>query len=230
MKILAVDTSTNSAGIALLDDQRVTAEWTFYSMQTHNRRLLKTVEYCLNEVGWDIADIGGFATTAGPGSFTGVRIGLTTVKTLAWTLEKPFAAISSLDALAYPFCFASHPVCTLIDARKKEVYCAVFKPEQGKEPHLVQPHQVLSPEEVSALIKEPTIFCGDGWLLYKDLFESSLGELVIEAPSPFHTIRAGFVGEMARARFMEGLSEDPTTSVPFYIRPSEAELKKPKSS
>ncbi len=227
MKILAVDASTNSASVAILDDLRVTAEWTFYSTQTHNRRLLKTVEYCLDELGLEIGDIDGFAATSGPGSFTGIRIGLTTVKTLAWSLEKPFTAVPSLDALAYPFCFSSSPICTLIDARKKEVYCALFQPEQGKALRLIAPHQALSPEDVPALIKEPAIFCGDGWLLYKDLIQKALGDLAIGAPSPFHTIRAGVVGEMARVKFLEGESEDPMRSVPFYVRPSEAELKKP---
>ncbi|MGV8072984.1 MAG: tRNA (adenosine(37)-N6)-threonylcarbamoyltransferase complex dimerization subunit type 1 TsaB [Syntrophobacteraceae bacterium] len=225
MKILAVDTSTSSGSVALLDEMRVMAEWTLHSAQTHNRRLLKTVELLLKEVGWAASEVDAFAATVGPGSFTGVRIGLTTMKTLAWALNKPLIGIASLDALAFPLGFSSYPVCPLIDARKKEVYCAVFSREADGSLRKVEPYQVIPPERLPGFIKEPTLFCGDGWLLYRDQLQRELGVLALGAPSPFHLIRASFVGELARLKLLTGESENPINTVPLYIRPSEAELK-----
>ena len=226
MKILAVDTSTSSGSVALLEGPRVVAEWTRLSALTHNRRLLSTVDSLLREVGWDIDQVEGLGATVGPGSFTGLRIGLTTVKTLAWAGRKLFAGIGSLDALAAPLSFASLPVCPLIDARKNEVYCAIYQPDARGRLHRQTPYQALSPELVIEQIKKPTLFCGDGWLLYQDLIERALGDLAIAAPAPYHMIRAGFVGELAREKFLEGEAEDPITSLPLYVRPSEAEMNK----
>ena len=224
MKILAVDTSTASGSIALLNDMQIEAEWTLRSSETHNRRLLKTVDHILHEVGWELNEIGGLAVTTGPGSFTGVRIGLTTVKTLAWSLKVPFVGVPSLDALAAPLSFAGLPVCTVLDARKQEVYFAIFRPEGKGVQSRQGPYHVASPAAVRKEIDGPTILCGDGWLLYRDLLLKDLGSLAIEAPAPYHTIRAGFVGELARARILAGETDNPMTSAPLYVRPSEAEL------
>lgn len=227
MKILAADTSTPSGSLALLQDDNVMVEWTLQSAQTHNRRLLKTVDQLIETLGWSLDDIDGFAVTTGPGSFTGLRIGLTTMKTLAWTLGKPFAGIPSLDALAAPLSFACRPVCAVLDARKKEVYCCVYQPdEQGKLTRKT-PYLAMPPDRVVDHIEEPTIFCGDGWLFYRDLLRKTVGPKVIEAPAPFHIIKAGFVAELARRRFLAGEADDPVLSVPLYIRPSEAEINNP---
>jgi tRNA threonylcarbamoyl adenosine modification protein YeaZ len=227
MKILAADTSTSTGSVALLEKDRLVAEWTLDSDQTHNRRLLTTVDFVLRETGWAIRDIDGFAATAGPGSFTGLRIGLSTIKTTAWVLKKPFAAISSLDALAIPLSFTLQPVCALVDARKKEVYCGIYKPD-GKGNHCLQgSYQVMPPEQIADHITEPTFFCGNGWLLYQDFLCDKLGERVLEVSGPYHTIRAGFVGILAYDKFLSGIPDDPMTSTPFYVRPSEAEIHNP---
>lgn len=227
MKILAVDTSTSSGSVALLDDARVMGEWSLQAALTHNRRLLGRVDFLLREVGWEFEQLEGLAATLGPGSFTGLRIGLTTIKTLAWSSGKLFVGIPSLDALAAPFSFASLPVCTLIDARKKEVYCAIYRPDAGGGLSRKTPYQAIAPERVIEQIKEPTLFCGDGWLLYRDLLAGELGGLAIAAPAPCNIIRASFVGELARLKFLAGEAQDPMTSVPLYVRPSEAEINNP---
>jgi len=225
MKILAVDTSTVSGSVALLDGETLTAEWTLHSAQTHNRRLLKTVEFLLKEAGWNLDQVEGFAVTTGPGSFTGLRIGLTTVKTLAWTLKKPFVGISSLDALAAPFGFSSLPVCTLLDARRNELYCAFHLPAGKGGVRRVGACETISPERVPERILEPTVFCGDGWLLAGDFLREKLGDLAIGTPGIYHVIRASVVGEIARMRFLAGESDDPLTAVPLYVRASEAEVR-----
>jgi len=227
MKILAVDTSTASGSIALLDGVQVMAEWTLQSAQTHNRSLLKKVDLLLSELGWTLEQLGGFAVTSGPGSFTGLRIGVTTIKTLAWATQKPFASIPSLDALAAPLGFAALPICPLIDARKSEIYFSFYQPDGTGKVQLLAPYQVGSPERIVDKIQGPTIFCGDGWPMCQELFLKELGDWVVAAPAPYHIIRAGFVGELARKRFQEQQGEDPMTCVPSYVRPSEAEIRYP---
>ncbi len=227
MKILAVDTSSAAGSIALLDDARLMAEWTLQSALTHNRLLLKNIDLLLRQLGWTLEHLDGFAVTVGPGSFTGLRIGVTTVKTLAWTAGKPFVGIPSLDALAAPLGYASRPICPLLDARKNEIYHAIYQPDGMGAVQLLAPFQVDSPERILEKIQGPTIFCGDGWPLCQGLFSRELGAWAIVAASPFHVIRAGHVGELARRRFQEQRAEDPMTCVPVYVRPSEAEIRHP---
>lgn len=227
MRILAADTSTMSGSFALLEGENVIAEWTLRSAHTHNRRLLKAIDTLIGEAGWDLHSIDAFAVASGPGSFTGLRIGMTTLKVLAWTLGKLYAAIPSLDALAYPLSFAAYPVCSVIDARKNEVYCALYRTDADGDPRIVMPYTVLPPMALAGKIRETTIFAGDGWLLYKDRMKKKLGSLALEAPATSHIVRAGSVGELARKRFLRGEADDPITSLPLYIRPSEAEIRFP---
>jgi tRNA threonylcarbamoyladenosine biosynthesis protein TsaB len=227
MRILAVDTSTMSGSLALLDGENPVAEWSIRSAQTHNRRLLKAIDFLLREVAWDLDSIDGFAVATGPGSFTGLRIGMTTIKVLAWSKGKLYAGIPSLDALAFPFAFSNLPICPLIDARKKEVYCALYRPDSQGRLRLEMPYSAVAPSALADNIKEPVIFCGDGWVAYKNQLKKKLGSLAVEPPSSFHVLRAVSVGELARRRFAKGESENPRTSLPLYVRPSEAEIHYP---
>jgi tRNA threonylcarbamoyladenosine biosynthesis protein TsaB len=224
MRILAVDTSTLSGSVALLDDLQVAAEWNLQAAQTHNRRLLKTIDGVLSDVGWTVDMVDGFAVTLGPGSFTGIRIGISTIKTLAWVLGKRYAGIPTLDALAAPVQFAARPVCALIDARRQQVYSAWYEPNGDGQCLRRTPYAVGAPEAVLQGVDGPTLFCGDGWLLYRQRLLAELGSWAIELPAPYHSVRAAFVGSLAYQRFLQGDSDDPVTSNPIYVRPSEAEL------
>ncbi|MEN6437475.1 MAG: tRNA (adenosine(37)-N6)-threonylcarbamoyltransferase complex dimerization subunit type 1 TsaB [Syntrophobacter sp.] len=227
MRILAADTSSMSGSLALIEDGTIVAEWTLRSAQTHNRRLLGAIDQILDQAAWSLDSVDGFAVTAGPGSFTGLRIGMTTIKTLAWTRGKLYAAVPSLDALAFPFACAALPVCTIIDARKQEVYCALYRSDPRGTVRNIMPCTALSPLELARRITEPVIFCGDAWPLYKNQIKRKLGALAIGAPASLHMLRAGFVGEIAAKRFEKGQSDDPATSIPYYVRPSEAEIRYP---
>ena len=231
MRILAADTSTMSGSLALLDDEKLTAELTLRSGKTHNRRLLKSIDSLLLEAGWDLKTIDAFAVASGPGSFTGLRIGMTTMKVLAWTTGKLYAAISSLDALALPFCLSANPICALLDARKSEVYCALYRPDGKGGLKIELQYSAMSPSRLAAVLisrfSEPVIFCGDGWTAYRNTLGKKLGDLVLEPPSYFHIIRAASIGELARRRFAKGESDDPGSSAPLYLRPSEAEINYP---
>lgn len=224
MKILAVDTATYTGSVALLEDDQVAAEWSLQSAQTHNRRLLQAIDLLLRQTGWDIGAIDAFAVTVGPGSFTGLRIGMSTVKALAWSLAKPFVGVSSLDALAGALPYAHMPVCPILDARKKEVYFATYRSTANGGQIRQSPYIAAAPEQLVEHLTETTIVCGDGWLLYRESLLPALAGVAIEAPAPFHLIRASFVGALARQKLLAGETDDPLTSAPLYVRPSEAEL------
>lgn len=227
MRILAADTSSMSGSLALLEDRVIVSEWTLRSARTHNRRLLGAIDRILDQAGWSLDSVDGFAVASGPGSFTGLRIGMATMKTLAWTRGRLYAAVPSLDALALPFAFAAFPVCTMIDARKQEVYCALYRSDRQGTIRNTMPCTALPPLELARRVTEPVIFCGDAWPLYRNQLKRKLGALAIGAPSSLNLLRAGFVGEIAARRFEKGQSDDPATSIPLYVRASEAEIRYP---
>ncbi|MEJ5363483.1 MAG: tRNA (adenosine(37)-N6)-threonylcarbamoyltransferase complex dimerization subunit type 1 TsaB [Desulfosoma sp.] len=224
MKVLAVDTSTSSGSVALLDEDAVVAEWTLLSARTHNRRLLDGVDRILAEAGWLLEDVDAFAVTTGPGSFTGIRIGLSTMKAMAWALGKPLVGVGTLPALAAPFSVACRAVCPVIDARKNEVYAALYRPDGKGGLIEEQAPAVLAPEKIALWIAEKTFLCGDGWLAYRERFRRALGDWAVDPGAAFHGVRAGFVGRCAMERLRAGADTDPMRLMPLYVRPSEAEL------
>ncbi len=220
-----------SGSLALLDDENLTAEWTIRSPKTHNRRLLESIDSVLRQAEWDLETIDAFAVAGGPGSFTGLRIGMTTMKVLAWVRGKPYVSVCSLDALALPFCLSTNPVCALLDARKGEVYCALYRPDGKGGLRIEIQFTAMTPSQLAESliykVSQPVIFCGDGWTTYRSALRKRLGDLVLEPPAFFHIVRAASIGELARRRFVKGESEDPRYSSPLYLRPSEAEIKYP---
>jgi tRNA threonylcarbamoyladenosine biosynthesis protein TsaB len=210
-----------------MEGERVVLEWVLSSSRTHNRRLLKSIDDALNLAGWTIQSVDGFAVTVGPGSFTGLRIGLTTIKTLAWASGKAYIGIPSLDVLASAFPHTSLQVCPLIDAHKKQMYGCLYRSDPSGEVRPVSSYRTFTVEGIAEAIQERTLFCGDGWLVYRNFLKESLGSLAVEAPAPSHLIRAGVVAELACRRFEGGETDNPLNAVPLYVRPSEAELNKP---
>lgn len=232
MKILAVDTSTWMETAALLDDGELIVERSIAVKETHNRRLLETVDHVLKDGGISLKDVDVFAVGLGPGSFTGIRIGVTTVKALAWSLGKSVIGVSSLDALAAPFSFINGYLCPMIDARKREVYYAFYRSDGSG--HLVREsnyrvgNTARVADEIMAIGLERIMFCGDGWKAYKGKMRDILKCDIIDPPDAFNAIRASFLGMIAWQRLVSEPSAlmSPFELVPLYVRPSEAELKK----
>lgn len=225
MKILAVDTATHTGSVALTDYEVVLAEYSLFSKETHSRRLLQAVEYLLAQTGLALNDIDGLAVTIGPGSFTGIRIGLATFKGLALATGKPVVGISTLDALAANFPVADRLVFPVIDARKGEVFTAAYYPNEEGRLIKTSPESALSPQDLVARIEERVILIGDGARSYGEFFEKELGDKAFFAPGPFSFIRASNVAFLAAEKFKAGELVDVVTMVPTYIRLSEAELK-----
>ncbi len=225
MKILAVDTATRTGSVALTDDAAVLAECCLLSKETHSRRLLQAVDYIFARTGLSLDKVDGLAVTIGPGSFTGIRIGLATFKGLAMATAKPVVGISSLDALAANFYLSSLPVFPVIDARKNEIFTAAYYPDEKAGLVKSSSEMVLSPEDFVARIVERVILVGDGVWCYGEFFKEKLGDKALFAPGPLSFIRASNVAFLGAKRFQAGQQDVAATIVPTYIRASEAELK-----
>jgi len=224
VKLLTVDTSTSTCSVALTVGERLVAESLLDSERTLSERLLVSVDTVLRDAGLLLADLDGFGVALGPGSFTGVRIGVSTVKGLALATGKPVVGFSSLAMLALNLPETSLPVCPLFDARKKEVYAAIYR--CGSLPEPLRGDCVMAPERFLTLVEGKALFVGNGALRYRDLIEEVLGERAVFAPSHCHQPRAAAGAVLAHEAFRSGVVTPLSSLNPAYLRPSEAELSK----
>lgn len=218
MRVLAIETSTLAGGVALLDGERVRGEYVLDVNATHSERLMPALDRLLVDTGWRAADLQGLAVAVGPGSFTGLRIGLSAAKGLALALGIPIAAVPTLDAMAAAFPFSALPVCPVLDARKGEVYCSLYRwagPAMRRE----WEYLALTPAALAARLVEPVIVLGDGAALIASP-HARLAPPHRSGPSP---AAVGFLG-LARLRAGDAVAARDLT--PIYLRPSEAELKR----
>src|SRR6267378_930979 len=161
MRTLAVETSTLAGGAALLDGDLVIGEYVLDIRITHSERLMATIDRLLSDAAWSVRDLEGLAVSVGPGSFTGLRIGLSTVKGLALALALPIAAVPTLDAMAATLPFAALPVVPVLDARKREVYASLYRWDGGAM-RRVWDYLALAPADLAQRLGEPTVLLGDG--------------------------------------------------------------------
>jgi len=292
MKIMAIETSTMLGGVAITDDlSGLIAEIRFNVKSTHSERLMTGIDHILKQAGLKLADIDVFAIASGPGSFTGLRIGLSTVKGFSYATGKPIVSVPTLEALAWNFPYCRYPVCTMLDARKKEVYAALFKwDDKGftriidevsikvakilekinetltmynitkdkkiHHPPLIPPIQggehtptplsrgdlssPLAGEDSSRGVSSTTpqdegeggfsdkrvVFTGEGAFLYKDKIIEVMGEKAIFATSEKMVPTPANIASLGIKKAREGEFSEPVSLVPFYLRRSEAELKR----
>jgi tRNA threonylcarbamoyladenosine biosynthesis protein TsaB len=234
MLILAMETSTLTGSVALIEApvrgdgpwgrEKILGETTLSTPETHSARLMPTIDRLLRETSLTIHQVQGIALALGPGSFTGLRIAVSTVKGLAYSLKVPVVGVPTLDALAYNLRYASTLVCPVLDARKKEVYAALFRGTGEGHLEKISEDWVLSPEDLCSRIPEKTVFLGNGIEIYGDLFEEKLGSRSLFAPPELSLPRAANVARLGLSRFKDGLTMDLFSFTPIYIRRSEAEI------
>ncbi|HEY6007255.1 MAG TPA: tRNA (adenosine(37)-N6)-threonylcarbamoyltransferase complex dimerization subunit type 1 TsaB [Geobacteraceae bacterium] len=224
MNLLTIDTSTSTCSVALTHDEELRAELLLAGGPTLTSRLLASVDTVLQGGGMAVAGLDGLAVALGPGSFTGLRVGVAAVKGLALASGKPVVGFSSLAMLALNLPWAVHPVCPMFDARKKEVYAALYRCREL--PEEILPDCVAPPERFLGQLEGPTIFVGEGALRYRELILDILGDNAIFAPSHAHQPRAAAGAQLARVAFAAGAAVPLPLLNPAYIRPSEAEMAK----
>ena len=225
MRILAVETSTLAGGAALLDGERVVGEYTLNIRATHSERLMAAVDHLLRLSGWQPEQLEGLAVAIGPGSFTGLRIGISAVKGLALALGIPVSAVPTLDALAATLPFAAHPVCPVLDAKKGEVYASLYH-WSGDAMSRDWEYLALAPDALCDRLRGPVIFVGDAVETLGGLFEARLGADARFAPAGRRLPSPGCVGALGHALLLAGRTVDASALTPLYLRPSEAELKR----
>ncbi len=223
MKLLAVDTATESLGVALTEGETLRAEITAVSRQTHSRHLMETIQRALDMAGWSLGDLDGFVAARGPGSFTGLRIGISTLKGLCTAVGKPLAGISNLEGLARQAPVRDGAVRAWIDARRNEVFCCRYRCEDGilrKE----TPEDALPPAAALSAMDGPCLFIGNGAALYRQVIREALGDKARFAPPEAHVLRASTLAFMGLERLAKNDSDDPVRFAPHYIRKSDARL------
>lgn len=225
MRILAIDTSTNVATAAILENDIIIGEYSCNRGKTHSQRLMPMVRDLLGAVGLKASDMDAFAASIGPGSFTGLRIGVTTVKAMAFAASKPVISVYTLDALAYNLPDSKAILCPVIDARNNQVFTAVYKFTGGKLDRLTD-YMGIHINELADIIRPmdgEVIFLGDACGMHRDFFAEKLGGRVSVAPPNAALARASSVAVLAGAAFAGGKLENSYDMVPFYLRKSQAE-------
>ena len=218
MRVLAVETSSLAGGVALLDGERLVAEYLLDVSITHSERLMAAVERVLGDARWTPRDLAGLAVAVGPGSFTGLRIAISTVKGLALALDAPIAAVPTLDAMAAALPWAALPVCPVLDARKNEVYASLYRWD-GAAMRREWEYLALTPEALAARLGEPTLVVGDGAPAVRSPHARTV-------PPPRRLPSPACVGVLGLERLRRGETVPAATLAPLYLRPSEAELKR----
>ncbi|UCD57589.1 MAG: tRNA (adenosine(37)-N6)-threonylcarbamoyltransferase complex dimerization subunit type 1 TsaB [Candidatus Hydrogenedentota bacterium] len=221
MRILAVETSTLMGSVAVVDNNRVLCELTLHVEETHSSQLMPAIDYVLKTVGLTPPLLDGFAVALGPGSFTGLRIGLSTVKGLAVAASKPVAGIPTLEAMAWSFPFCPYLMCPLIDARMKEVYGAWFRAKAGK-PVRESEDMVLPISHLLKGMKEKVLFFGSGAQRYREEITGIMGELAHFASPEIMGARASIVGFLGGEKMSRRDLADVHSLEPLYIRESQA--------
>ena len=225
MIILAVDTTTFSGSVALLDNSKLMAEVNIDSSSTYSERLLPSIDFLLETNKIDVKKIDAFAVAVGPGSFTGIRVGLSTIKSFAYASRKPIAPVSTLEALAFKLRFPQgRLICPVLDAKKKEIYAALFETKDRKFKKLI-PQGAYSPDYFFSLLPSHRVisFVGNGIQTYKDKILQYLKD---KARFPF---RSSFIAQEVGLLGYELLKKKRGISFtelePLYFRKSQAEEK-----
>lgn len=223
MYILGIETSSTTGSVALISEDAVIAQYSLNIEVTHSERLMSTVDRVLKDTGLAIGRMDGYAVAIGPGSFTGLRIGLAAVKGLALVTGKPIAAVPTLQALAWNLPHSAHPVCPLLDARRKEVYAATYRFEGPALVH-VMAEAVLSLTLLSERVSGKTIFTGEASHLFRREILEIFGERALFAPHSAILPSAASVAEIGLDMIKRGKQADPDSLTPMYIRRPEAEV------
>ncbi len=225
MKILGIDTSTSCGSIGLIDGESLISEYLLDIPVTHSERLLSSIEHVLKQAAYLIEDLEGWAISLGPGSFTGLRIGVSTIKGLAFATQKPVAGVPTLDALASNISPTPYLICPILDARKGEVYTAFYRYEDGKNLKRISDYQAIRPEDLMRKIEEKTIFLGCGIRTYGDYLRNALPDLATFVPASLNLPHGSTVARYGFERLQRDEVLDLSTFTPIYVRASEAEIK-----
>lgn len=224
MKLLGIDSATEAASCAVIDDDKLLGEITFNYKKQHSVIIMNMIDYLLKNLKLSIDDLDGFAVSKGPGSFTGLRIGMAVVKGLSEGSKKPFVSVSSLDTMAYSLAYTSGIICPIIDALRNNVYTALYTFENSKL-NKISDYMAISVEELIKMLRDynlPVTFIGDAVPKFKEKFETELDKVNF-SPAHLNLVKASGLCELGINLMREGKFDNPLSSAPIYLRKSQAE-------
>ena len=224
-KILALDSSGLVASVAVVSEDNLIAEYTINYKKTHSQTLLPMLDEIVKLIELDLKEIDAIAVAAGPGSFTGLRIGSSTAKGLGLALNKPIIAIPTVEGLAYNLYGTEQLICPIMDAKRNQVYTGLYQ-FKNNELEVLEPQQAVDISEIVDKIHKwnrSVIFLGDGVEVYRDQLKELMKIPYSFAPLHLLKQRAGAIGALGVVYFKKGLVEDADLHQPTYLRLSQAE-------
>jgi len=225
MKILAVDTSSETASVAIMDNEKLMGEYSINHKKTHSQKLMPMIINIMENLDLKPEDIDVYAASSGPGSFTGLRIGVATIKAMAYSFKKPVVSVPTLDAFVYNVPTADALICPMMDARNRQVYTAVYRFD-GIFPSRITDYLAVPVEDLITVLNdmnEKVVFLGDGAFIHKDILSEKLAGKALFVHSCAALQRASSVARLALEKVKRGEVEDSFKLTPFYLRKSQAE-------
>jgi len=213
--LLAIDTSTDSASLALVQDNKVLAEATWRCGQNHSVELLPHLTQLLEETGAELQSVSCILVARGPGSFNGLRVGLSTAKGLAFSLDIPIIGVSSLELEACQHAETDLPICPVFNARQGDIATALYR-KKDNEWRQLTPEHITNVEALDSEITEKTLFCGEYVPVIADELKKKLKDKAIIAPDKPR--RASLLAELAKDRLKVEDFDSPATLQPLYLR------------
>ena len=225
MKILAIESSSLVASVAIVEDNTMVAEYTINYKKTHSQTLLPMIDEICKITDYRLEDIDAIAVSAGPGSFTGLRIGSATAKGLGLALKKPLIHIPTVEAMAYNFYDTDKYIVPIMDARRSQVYTGIYTNKKGIVKEIL-PQCIMSMDELIKKVNEigqPVVFLGDGVPVFREKIETDVLVEAVFATAGMNRQRASAVAELGKKYFLQGRTETATEHAPDYLRLSQAE-------
>jgi len=214
---LAIDTSTNTASLSLVQDSEVLAELTWRCGQNHTAQLLPQLSHLLNQTEVNLQSINYIVVARGPGSFNGLRVGISTAKGIAFSLGIPIVGISTLEAEAYQHAETGLPICSIFNAGRGEIAAAIYQRNHNKWSQLTAEH-ITTVDILCSQITTKTIFCGEYVPLIAPQLRKHLKQKAIISISAASLRRASFLAELGQSRIEAGSYDNLATLQPLYLR------------
>ncbi|MDD6810548.1 MAG: tRNA (adenosine(37)-N6)-threonylcarbamoyltransferase complex dimerization subunit type 1 TsaB [Lachnospiraceae bacterium] len=229
MKLIALDSSGLVASVAVIEDELLIAEYTIQYKKTHSQTLLPMLDEIKKMIDLDFTQIDAIAVAAGPGSFTGLRIGSATAKGLAFAINKPIVAVPTLDGLAYNLYGTDKIVCPIMDARRNQVYTGIYefcKEEDKLGLHIIKEQCAVAFDEIAQKLNElgrEVIFLGDGVPVFAERMKEIMQVSYSLAPAHMNRQRAACIGVLGSRYYKQGKVQKAEEHAPVYLRLSQAE-------
>lgn len=229
MRLLAVDTATEICGVALMTQGRTDAQVVYDHGETHTRHVMRAIDSVLESARAPLSSVDAFVVTRGPGSFTGLRIGISTVKGLAMAMDKPLVGVSSLAVLANQADAQFQRICPMIDARRNELYWGLYQ-RSHEGVMALSPETVGPADQIAAHLDAPCLFIGNGVPLYRDIIEDKLDVTAHWALPEQGRLQPAVLARLGWQKLQQGPPDDVLTFGPVYLRASDAEKNRAKVS